>query len=220
MMEEIKKELLNLKDDKYQKFAASINPDVKNLLGIRIPILRKLAKKILKSGYETFLKENDDEFFELTILEGFILSELDFDIKKIENFIKKITSWAICDSFCSSCKKIKNHKKEVKALVEKYLKSSKEYEQRFCYVILLNYFLDEMDYVLEKIKLFNNESYYAKMAAAWALSYCFMKDFNKTKDFLLNNKIHPWVLKKGIQKTFDSYQITKEQKELLKKLFS
>ena len=32
MMEEIKKELLNLKDDKYQKFAASINPDVKNLL--------------------------------------------------------------------------------------------------------------------------------------------------------------------------------------------
>ena len=193
------------------------------MLGVRLPILRKMAKTISDLDYEIFFKENDCEFFELKMLEGMVIGyiKLDFEkrLKYIEKFISKIDSWSVCDSFCASIKILAKDREKTKKFLEKYINSNKEFELRFCFVILLmNYIEDDIDYVLEKIKKFDNEAYYAKMAAAWCLSIAIIKHYKKTIDFIKRNKIQNFTLKKGITKAVESYRLTKEQKDELKKL--
>lgn len=49
MMNQIRQELLNLTDKEYQKFNQKLCPDTKKkMIGIRVPVLRKLAQKIVK----------------------------------------------------------------------------------------------------------------------------------------------------------------------------
>lgn len=218
MIENLKKELFELTDAKYQAFSSSLLPETNNILGVRLPILRKMAKKIVANNYWIdFLKENDDSYFELTMLEGMIISYLEENqqIKYLEKFIPKINNWSICDSFCCGLKCFKNNKN--KDLLEKYFKSDKEFELRFAFVILLNYFIeDDFEYVIQKINEFNSEKYYAKMAAAWCLSICIIKNYNQTLLNIKNNKIHPWVTQKGLTKAIESLRLNKNQKEELK----
>ncbi len=223
MINEIKKELLNVQDKKYKDFSSSLLPGVNNVIGVRIPFLRKMAKEILKSDYKTFLKENDDEYMELTLLEGMLIGSLKIDfseyLKLIENYVPKITNWSICDCFCCNLKMVKTHKKETKQFLKKYSDSDKEFELRFYYVMLLDYFIEsDYKFVINEIIKFNNEAYYAKMAAAWCLSICIIKNFNLCLDDIKTEKIHPWVLKKGIQKAIESFRLKKEQKALLRNL--
>ena len=134
-------------------------------------------------------------------------------IKYIKNFIPKINNWAVCDSFCAGLKNISID------FIEPYFKTSKEFELRFAFVILLNYFIDSnYKYVIQKITEFNNEQYYAKMAVAWCLSICIIKNYKQSIEDIKKLKIHPWVLKKGITKAIESLRLTKEQKEELKAL--
>lgn len=222
------KNILNLlhqeKNEKYQKFASSLLPNTNNVLGVKLPTLKKIAKDIIKNNKTNyFLSNNKDEFFELTLIEAFIIGNLKIKfsekLKLIENFIPKITNWSICDSLCASLKEIKDNKEETKVFIKKYFKSNKEYELRFCFVILLNHFIDsDFDYVIQKISDFNNNKYYAKMAVAWALSYCFIFNYNKTVKLISSLKTPKDVIKKGITKAIESKQISTEQKEELKSL--
>ena len=223
MIEKLKQKLKKLQDKKYQGFSSSLIPNANNVLGVRTPLLRKISLELLKSGeYKAFLKENDDEFLELTLLEAMILGKIvkeEKDISLVKNFIPKISNWAVCDLFCADLKILKKKREFIKPLLLKLLKSKKEYEIRFCFVILLEYFIDEeFDFVISELKKFNNEAYYAKMAAAWCLSYCFIKNYDKTLNIVKKEKFHPWVLSKGLTKSVESFRISKEQKEELKNL--
>ena len=71
---------------------------------------------------------------------------------------------------------------------------------------------------MSKIESFNNEQYYAKMATAWCLSICIIKNYNQTLKDIKTLKIHPWVLKKGITKAIESLRLAQTQKEELKSL--
>ena len=219
MINKIKEELKNLSDEKYKLFSKKLNPNIDNILGVRLPILRKIAKKIAKNDYKAFFLENDDEFMELTMLEGMVIGNLPYEkqIKYIEKFVPKINNWAICDTFCTGLKFFKT--KKHKETIEKYLNSKKEFELRFAFVILLNYFIDdEYDYVLNKISKFNNEQYYAKMAVAWCLSYCIIKNYDKCIKDIQKIKMHSWVFKKGVTKAIESLKLTKIQKDELRKI--
>ena len=220
MINQIKEELKNNKDEKYAKFSSSLLPNISNIIGVRLPILKKMANKIAKENFDNFINYNDDEFFELTMLEGMVIGNLklnyDEKIKYIEDFIPKINCWSVCDSFCSGLKIFKTNKEKTKTFIEKYFNSNKEYEIRFAYVVLLNYFTDDFKYTIDKILKFNSDLYYAKMAAAWCLSYCFINHFEQTILYIKNNKINHWVLKKGITKSIESLKLTQEQKNVLK----
>lgn len=223
MIKEIKKELKKLADKKYKEFSSSLIPNIDNILGVRLPELRKIAKRISKDNWQKFIQENDDEFFELTMLEGMIIGNLNLNFseykKIIANFICKINSWSICDSFVSSLKIIKEHKDDFRNFIQKYSTSNKEYESRFYYVVLLNFYINtDIDFVLKEISKFNNEQYYSKMAVAWCLSICIIENFNLSLEYIKSNKIQPWVLKKGITKAIESYRLTINQKEILKTL--
>ena len=129
-----------------------------------------------------------------------------------------IDNWGICDSFVSSLKDIKKHKDIYYKQVRKYLNSNKEYYQRFGLVVLLDYYMDEK-YLSDLFEIIRKEKfngYYSKMAGAWLLSYLFINYFDQTLDFISNNKIDEFVLKKGIQKTLDSHRVAKNEKERIK----
>ena len=91
--DEIKKELLKNKDEKYQKFASSLLPNTNNVLGVRLPILRKLSAKIAKGNWQDFLN-TEELFFEQTLLKAFVIGKINCNANKkiqlIENFLPKL----------------------------------------------------------------------------------------------------------------------------------
>ena len=105
MNESIKKQLLDLADSDYQKFSSRLLPGIDNLLGVRFPILRQLAKQMTKEEWGTYLDEKDEIYFEEVMLEGMIIGylnePLEVRLQVIRDFIPKIKNWSVCDSFCA-----------------------------------------------------------------------------------------------------------------------
>ena len=57
------------------------------------------------------------------------------------------------------------------------------------------------------------------MANAWLISYCVIKEYDKTFEFLKNNcKVDEWTYRKGIQKSIESFRVSDEHKKALKKI--
>lgn len=218
-LEKIRKILLENSDEKYRKFSSSLLPKTDNLLGVRIPFLRKFAKDIVKTCAEEFLKEKNCEYFEETMLQGMVIGLVKTDIAQrfelIKDFLPKIKNWSVCDCFCCSLKFTKDNRKEVLEFLKPYIKSENEYEVRFAAVMLLDYFVNEeyIDTTLALLNEFTHEAYYAKMAVAWAISICYINYPDKTFEFLKRTKISPWVFNKSIQKITESIKIGKNLKD-------
>lgn len=218
-LEKIRKILLENSDEKYRKFSSSLIPNTDNLLGIRIPFLRKFAKDIAKTCAEEFLREKNCEYFEETMLQGMVIGLVKTDIAQrfelIKDFLPKIKNWSVCDCFCCSLKFTKDDRKEVLEFLKPYIKSENEYEVRFAAVMLLDYFVNEeyIDTTLALLNEFTHEAYYAKMAVAWAISICYINYPDKTFEFLKRTKISPWVFNKSIQKITESIKIGKNLKD-------
>ena len=149
--------------------------------------------------------------------------EKKLDFEQIENYVKLIDNWAVCDVFCAGLKQVKKHKEEMWQYIEKYLNSKKEYEVRFAVVIMLDFYIEEkyIEKVLERLRKIKHEGYYAKMAVAWAYSICFIKFYEKTKEEFKNiNKktLDKFIYNKSLQKAIESYRLNNKQKEELRKM--
>ena len=220
-MIDIKQDLLKMQDEKYKNFHSGLCPGVNNIIGIRIPVLRDYAKKI-KGQVDIISISND--YYEEVMLKGMLIGlEKKLDFEKISNFIPLINNWAVCDTFCAGLKQIKNNKEKMWDFIQNYINSKKEFEVRFAVVTILDFYIDEqyIDRVLELLKTVKHEGYYAKMAVAWAYSFCFIKFFEKTKNEFESfdkNNIDKFIYNKSIQKSIESYRLTKEQKNILKSM--
>lgn len=220
-MIDIKQDLLKMQDEKYKNFHSGLCPGVNNIIGIRIPVLRDYAKKI-KGQVDISAISND--YYEEVMLKGMLIGlEKKLDFEKISNFIPLINNWAVCDTFCTGLKQIKNNKEKMWDFIQNYINSKKEFEVRFAVVTILDFYIDEqyIDRVLELLKIVKHEAYYAKMAVAWAYSFCFIKFFEKTKNEFESfdkNNIDKFIYNKSIQKSIESYRLTNEQKNILKSM--
>lgn len=223
----IKQELIQMSDSKYKSFHSNLCPEINNILGIRVPVLREYAKKLIKKySFEELINNIDDEYYEEIMLQGMLIglnSKENFNVikKYIEDYIPKIDNWAICDTFCAGLKIVNQNKENMWGFIKQYLDSDQEFYLRFAIVIILDYYIEEK-HLEEIFRIFNNiqsEYYYVKMAIAWAISICLIKYYDKTINYLKNNsKIDKWTYNKSLQKAIESYRITKSQKELLKNM--
>ena len=66
----IHEQLLALSEPEFQKFSSSLLPGTSNILGVRLPILRKLAKKIIRGDWRAYLASAQDQSFEEIMLQG------------------------------------------------------------------------------------------------------------------------------------------------------
>ena len=220
---EFTKYLYSLQDIKYRDFSKSLMPSKNEyeLIGIRIPILKKMAKAISKEEYTSFIKINKHSTFEEILLHGltigYIKEDIDTIIKLSKEYIPYISNWALCDSYVSNLNIMSKYPKKCLNLVKWCLNHKKEYYKRTGYVLLLNYMINE-EYIEEIFKLCNNndsDCYYVKMAIAWLISEIYPKYPDKTIEYLKTNKLDKWTHNKSIQKIRESNRVSKEEKELL-----
>lgn len=221
---DIKKYLLDEAEKDYKKFTASLIPNINNVMGVRLPVLRKIAKDIYENeNWHKFLQCDNCEFMEEVMLQGMVIGLIKKEPLEILNYVRefvpKINNWSVCDSFCCSLKFTKNNKKLVWDFIQPYFDSEKEYDIRFGFVMLLSYFIDDehIDSVLKIADKFKDKRYYAQMGVAWAISVCYVKFPEKTFEYLKHSNLDKQTYNKSIQKIRESYRIDKNEKEKLKK---
>lgn len=217
-------ELYSLQDIKYKNFNSKIIV-ADNIIGVRTPELKRIAKVIAKGDYKTFFKENKHIYFEETLVHGLVLGylKLDFlDLKPyIDEFLPYIDNWAVCDMTAANLKIYKRNK--IKDIcfseIKKYINNENPWINRFGYTLLLDYFIEEK-YMDEIFGLCNNykDHYYVKMSIAWLISICFVKQKGRTLTFLKNNKLDDWTYNKSIQKIIESNRVSIEDKNMLRSM--
>lgn len=220
--EEVRRALLALEDPGYREFHGGLLPGVENILGVRVPKLRKLARQIAKGDWERFLRENDREWYEKDMLQGLVIgcAKMDFNrrLTLIREFLPRINNWAVCDVFCGSLKDTEKHKEQMWEFLQSCLSSDEEYVIRFGVVMLLSYFV-EKEYAAQAFAAFDaiqSDAYYVRMAVAWAVSVYYVKLPEETDAYLAHNQLDDWTYNKALQKITESYRVDKETKEQLR----
>jgi len=222
MLEEVRNQLFELQDLKYQQFHSKLCPGVDNIIGVRTPDIRKITKDLLKSDYISYIKFVDKKYYEEIMIEGLLIALSKINITDkigyLDKFIPKINCWAITDICSASFKLNQNEKEIIWAYLLKYKDSCKEYELRFMIVMWMNHYLinEYWDLVFEYIDKIKSEYYYVKMAIAWLISVAYVKDSNKTLNYLKNNNLDTWTYNKSLQKIIESNRVSKEEKIKIK----
>ena len=225
----IREEILRMTDEKYRKFQKKLLPDTENFTGVRLPNLRRLAKRIAKKDTESYLKASlernpKEELFEEIMLQGMVIGYMKGDISDIfsyaERFICKIDNWSVCDSFCSGFKHALTYPEETWEWLKRFLTSEAEFTARFGVVMLLNYYVNDK-YIRELFLIFDSvrqESYYVEMAVAWAVSICYIAYPELCMKYLLENRLNDFTYHKALQKITESRCVSTEDKEKIKKM--
>ena len=222
--QEIRQKLESLAEKKYKEFSEALIPGSREILGVRIPALRALAKEIAKGDWQTYLDNAVDDSFEEVYLQGFVVgyAKTDFQIilPYIKKYVAKINDWSLCDGFCATLKITKKYKDDIKKLLKEYARKDTEFEQRFVAVMLMDYYLEDedIDETLKMLDNLKNPGYYCKMGVAWAIATAMAKQRDKTMEYLAegNNTLEDWTHNKTIQKMQESFRISKDDKDILK----
>ncbi|OOM16055.1 DNA alkylation repair protein [Clostridium saccharobutylicum] len=224
MNKTIKEKIFELSDSEFQKFQRKLCPNINNIVGVRLPLLRKLAKEISKDDWRNFLRTCPTDYFEEIMLQGLVIGYAKADIEEIinhiTNFVPKIDNWAVCDSFCTSLKFTKSNMNRVFEFLKTYLESKKEFELRFGIVMLLDFYIVDqyIDQVLILLNEIKHDGYYVKMAVAWALSICYIKYPGRTMIYLKNNNLDDFTYNKALQKITESFRVSKETKSIIRSM--
>ncbi|MBQ2788495.1 MAG: hypothetical protein IJE97_02575, partial [Thermoguttaceae bacterium] len=136
-LDAVRRRLVDLAEPAYQAFVSKLLPDVDDLLGVRVPTLRSLARKIAQDCGSEFLnavfhlpafelsgktsprnRVNQRCFksYEERLIVGLVLAEtrLDFDsrLDAIAAFVPFLESWGDCDVFSASLRVPKDRRAE------------------------------------------------------------------------------------------------------------
>ena len=230
MMNRIREQLESLSETDYKKFNEKIVPGARNMLGVRLPKLRQIAKEIAKQEPVKYLEEieealftkRDQIYYEEIMIYGLVIgyAKLADEERKewLDRFLCHIDNWAVCDSCCMTYKWMKKNPEYWWEYLEECIKKEEEYPIRFAVVCMLDHFIDHtyIERVLQWCDRIGHDGYYVKMAVAWAVSVCFVKYPEPTYKFLQKNYMDDFTQNKAIQKICDSYRVTKEMKQEIK----
>lgn len=223
-VEDIREELYGLADEDYKKFHSRLLPGTENILGVRIPELRKLAKKMVKEDWQDYFNSAPDKYYEEDMLRGFLVGyaklSLTERLEYIRRFLPSISNWAVCDCFCSSLKFADKNREAVWEFLKPYFLSKKTYELRFAAVMALDYFTlpEYAKAVFEYFDGITNKDYYVQMGVAWAVSVFYVHMPEATEKYICSNKLDDFTHNKAIQKICESYRVDKAVKARLKTL--
>lgn len=216
-------ELQSLQDLKYRDFQSKLIPtiDKSTIIGVRMPDLRKLAKKIDEKQTQIFMQDLPHTYYEENMLHSILISNMknyDDCIDHLERFLPFVDNWAVCD-----CISPKTFTKNTDKLIEKiklWAKSSHTYTVRVAICLLMKYFLGD-EFKVEYLNIvtqIKSEEYYVNMMVAWFFATALAKQWDDVIFVLEDNLLDEWTHNKTIQKARESFRITPEQKQYLKSL--
>lgn len=224
LIENLKASLTELADDEYREFTKKLLPGIDNILGVRIPELRKLAKRISKGDVNKYLKEASEDSFEEIMLQGLVIgySKSSFPevINMLSEFLPKVNNWSVCDTLCAGLKIANRHKDEMWKFILPMFKDVRTYYVRFAVVMALKYFVDQdhIDLAFEEFDAIKNKNYYSQMAIAWAISCYFIKFREQTFEYLKSNKLDDFTFNKALQKITESFCVDKGTKAIIRNM--
>lgn len=224
MVNRVRKEIFYLQDLKYKDFHSALCPGINNIIGVRVPDIRKLVKSLIKEDYKYYLDNVENKYYEETMIEGLIIVTSKMDLsekfKYLDIFVPKIDNWAICDIVCSSFKVKKKELDLVWKYTLSYKNSNSEYELRFMIVMMMDYFIttDYANDVLNIIDNLNTDYYYVNMAIAWLISVLFVKNKKLALSYLNSNNLNDFTYNKSLQKIIESNRVSKEDKDMCREM--
>ena len=211
-------------DEKFKEFTSALIPGSRPIIGVRVPILRKIAKEIAEGDWQKYLIEASEDTYEEVAIKGFVIGYVKATLEELLPYIaeqiEKINDWSLCDGFCNNLKIVQKYKNEFLEFLLPYGKLDDEFKQRVVAVMLMDYYLTDeyVDMSLEVLDSLNNEKYYCKMAVAWAVATAWAKQRDKTYVYMQegNNSLDDWTYNKAIQKMLESYRVSDEDKKMLR----
>ncbi len=210
-------ELKALSEPEYREFHKKLLKNDKiNVLGVRVPALKKLAKKYL--GEIDNILSYPDEYYEVTFVKLSAVALLDYDgfIARLDGCVKLIDNWATCDCFAPDC--VKDNRDKFLLHIRKYAAASGEFEQRFALTVLLRYYMDEkyLETIFALVERCDTSKYYVHMAAAWLVAETIVRYYDRAVGFLMENSLDKKTHNKAIQKACESFRLSNDRKNYLK----
>ncbi len=223
-MKKILDDLFLMQDKEYREFNSKLIPTVakENVIGIRIPVLRKYEKEIRNTEKaKEFLNSLPHKYTEEYNLHALLLENIksyEDTIKALDEFLPFVDNWATCDIL--SIKIFKKHLDILPEQLDIWLNSTHTYTIRFAIKMYMTYFLDDNFDIsfMTKISKVSSDEYYVNMMLSWYFATALAKQYETAIKFLEEKRLSYWVHNKTIQKAIESYRITDEQKSYLRTL--
>ena len=217
MKNDIESMLYALVYNVYRDFNSKLIPNIstEKIIGVRTPILRKMACDMVKSGeYKDFISRLPHKYFEENQLHAFIISLIkDFDIGvyEVSRFLPYTDNWATCDQM--SPKVFVKNVDKLLPYIKKWIKSKHVYTVRFGVLCLMRYFLDDKFNVkyLDIVAKIKSNEYYVNMMRAWYFATAVAKHFDDVLPYL--QKLDDWTRGRTIQKALESYRVIDVHKQ-------
>lgn len=213
--------LLNQSPNK-AAFDSKVIKTNKEVYGIKAEDLKNFAKHIVNNN----LKENFvlHKIYEVDLVYGLTIAYKKQDIKEkileLKTYFKDVDNWAEVDIVTNVLKLKTDQFLDLLPLIKELISDNCEFVARFGYVLILYYFIEfeHLNTIFELINL-SSHQFYVKMAIAWLISKCAMKDFARTLNYLINNHL-PFDLARMIKvKIKDSRNISQENKSIIEKWY-
>lgn len=221
-IESIRGELteLSLDNEEYAEFNKRIVNTKQDIIGVRMPDMRKLAKRLaremLADDIEQMLDALDKSSYEEILLSGLVIDYAKIsDIEHIDlirQYLKLVDSWGQIDTVAMTMKKF-DADLWWKFVLE-CLKSPDEFVVRYGIIFsMCNFLTDEkIDQVFKVLTTVTHDGYYVKMGMAWLYATAAVKYYEQTLAEVNNPKLDPWTRRKALAKMLESYRFTDEQK--------
>lgn len=214
--QEVVMRLFELQDESYRQFHKKLlHADHVNVIGVRMPLLRKLAKE-WKGLHDEFLRF-PDEYYEVTTLKCMLVGALPYEAfcARVDGVVALLDNWATCDCFTAPC--IKKNRASFLPRIEGYLNSGREFVVRYALVTLLHDYMTEeyLPFIFRAVEACDCAQYYIHMAAAWLIAETLVRFYDRGTAFLRQTTLPKQTRNKAIQKARESYRLTAEQKERL-----
>ena len=220
----IQEELFKLQDLSYKNFISKLIPNINKdvIIGVKIPLIRTLAKKINFEDTIKFINDLPHKYHEENILHTCLMNiyikDLDTYLEYLDKFLPYIDNWEVCDTLNPKIFK-KDYNKVHKYLLN-ILKDKRTYYKRFAIVSLLQFYLGNNLYKKDLITLskIKSNDYYVNMAISWYYSVALIKNYEEVVPLFENKILDKWIHNKSIQKAIESYRISDERKSYLRSL--
>ena len=214
-------------DRGYKDFQTSLMPtvDPDRVIGVRTPILRKMAKSLYGTeGGEALLNDLPHACFEEDQLHAFLIESIpDFDVavEAVDRFLPYVDNWATCDQL--SPKAFKGRFFHLLPHIRRWMNDPAPYICRFGLGMLMRYGLRETFdpiFLAEAASpaITGREDYYVRMMAAWFFATALTFQYDATLPYLTEYRLPVWIHNKTIQKACESFRVEGERKAVLKGL--
>lgn len=220
----IRTELFERQDLPFRDFTLRGTPNAGEVIGVRIPEVRGLAKGLCRDGFEAYLDAEPKEFLEELLLHGIIVAQAKMEIRTrlnlLAKFIPHIQNWLVCDVVANSFRIRPDQEEKFWEFLTRYIDSRDEFAVRFILVMMLDHFLHD-DYTAEVLMVVDavkHPGYYVEMAKAWLVTEALIKNREVAMSYIYDNNLSNFAFNKMVQKAHESYRVSASDKELLKQL--